>query len=180
MSLPLRLLLAALSAVLAWLAVMVPLPLSGRSLLQGAVFGALVLVPFLRSAQGRIGRAVLLVAGGMAIQLIAVHLAIRLFSLRPAITLDGLGVSSGVRLPFAVPAAAVTGALLVAALAQGVIPLRATGRLWALAAAAGLAGGLLLGFPQALPGGWLPGLVVWQALVCAALHFGGGQQARSP
>lgn len=164
MSLSVRLLLAALSAVVAWLALLLPLPLAGRSLLQGAVFGALVLLPCLGSLRGQIGRAVVLLAGGMLIQLLAVNLALQLFKAAPAIPLGG------VRLPFAIPAAALAGALLVAALAQGVIPVRAAGRLWALAAAAGLGGGVLLAFPHAWPGGWLPGLVIWQAGVCAALH----------
>lgn len=156
-----RALLAALSGWLAWLAAAAPWPLTGRGLLQGALFGALVLVPFLPgpwcgpSKSGAL-RAAALLAGGMAIQLTALNLAQHLLALGP--------------LWLAITAAAIAGALLVAVLAQAVIPLRASWRLWPLTTAAGLLGGLVLSFPQALAGGRLPGLVAWQVLVWAALY----------
>lgn len=160
-----RALLAALSGVLAWLAGSAPWPLPGRGLLQGAVFGVLVLVPFLAPGKGRAARAAALVAGAMAIQLVALNLARHLLAAGPP--------------SFAITLAGIAGALAVALLAQAVVPLRASWRLWPLAAAAGLLGGLLLGFPQAVPGGRLPGLVAWQTLVWAALSCGSGS-AREP
>lgn len=151
-----RLASAALSAVLAWWAGSAAWPLSARALAQGAIFGALVLVPFLPAGPGRGVRAAALVAGGMIIQLLALSLARHLLALMP--------------LSWAITAAGVCGALLVALLAQAVIPLRAPWPLWPVAAAAGLVGGLLLGFPGVLPGGRLPGLIAWQTLLWAALH----------
>jgi len=159
-----RVLLAALSGWLAWLAGSAPFPLTGRAVLQGAVFGALVLVPFLGPGRGRAVRAAALLAGSVAIQLTALNLALHLATLGP--------------LPFAITAAAIAGALLVAALAQAAIPLRATWPLWPLAAAAGLLGGLVLSFPPAMAAGRLPGLVAWQALVWAVLYATCGQTLR--
>jgi hypothetical protein len=163
----LRLLLAALSGQLAALATGLPWPLEDRSLLQGAVFAALVLVPFLASGRWRAGRALLLVSGGMVIQLIAVRVALRLYLHPP--------LSAHPRLWVATALAGTAGALLVAALARLVIPVLGGLQLWAPVALAGLLGGLALGLPSALGVGpaWTFGLVTWQVLVCAALHVGG-------
>jgi hypothetical protein len=165
-SCPLRLLLAALSGLLCGLVPALALPRDLSSLLQGAIFGALVLVPFLGSVRWRTARAVVLVAGGMAIQLMAVRLALHLYIHGP--------FASPVRLWSAVTPAALAGALLVAALGSAVIPLYADSRFWALATLAGLAGGLLLGLPSGLGAGpaWSFGMVAWQMLVCAALCCG--------
>jgi hypothetical protein len=173
-----RLQLAALSGVLTWLAGHLPWPLDGRCLLQGAVFGALVLVPWLGPVKGWAWRAAVLLAGGMVIQLMAVNLALLLLAHGAAFTLPDAGSSSGVRLPLAIPAAGIAGALLVAAVARVVTPVRRGWRLAALAAAAGLLGGALLASPQALPGGRMSGIVAWQVLVCAALQLAGVRPAR--
>jgi hypothetical protein len=164
---PIRLLLAALSGLLAGLVLALPWTLELRSLLQGAVFGALVLVPFLRPVRWRLARAVVLVAGGMAIQLIAVRLTVHLYTHPLAGAHPHLWV--------AITLAAIAGALLVAALAQAAIPLPGGSQLWAPVGLAGLLGGLALGLPPALgmSAGWTFGLVIWQVLVCAALYVGG-------
>jgi hypothetical protein len=168
----LRLLLAALSGVLAGLAMeRLSWPQAYRSLLQGGLFGALVLVPFLGAVPGRFGRALALVVGGMAIQVASVRIATSLYGL-PA-------VHARPWLAFA--AAGLAGALLVAALVTAVAPGRAGWRLWALVPSAGLAGGLLLAWPLLTHQGivWLHGFTAWQVLVCLALWLG-SQPSRAP
>lgn len=159
-----RLLLAAMSGSLGALSALLPLEHGIRNLLEGALFGAFVLVPLL-PPEGRcvpwLSRAAALVAGGMLIQRAAVQLAISLLR----------ATSGHLPLWIAITAAGAAGALLVAALARVAVPLRASGRLWTLAAAAGIVGGLMLSHASVLQLSpvRLIGFVTWQVLVCAAL-----------
>jgi hypothetical protein len=169
-----RLLLAALSGLLSSLSsIYLPLPSDYGHLLEGGVFGALVLVPFVGAVRWRIGRAIVLVAGGMAINFLAINLAIYLH--------DALAAHE--HLWTAITPSGLFGALLVAALTQVVAPLRAGWKLWAYVSVAGIAGGLLFSLPpvsnlgDAVP---IAGYVGWQVLVCAALYFGSERLARDP
>jgi hypothetical protein len=166
-----RLLLAALSGLLAW--AIMDWELTGALLLDGGIFGALVLVPFIAVPRHRIMRALALVAGGAVIHQIVVGLAANGYDnhLRdqPAIILSGL-----------------LGALLAAALTVLVAPLRPgwkTGwKLWVCVAASGIVGSL----PLSLLWGRVDGsslsfaatYVLWQVLVCASLRL--GSQPPSP
>jgi hypothetical protein len=149
-----------------------PLPLDLRALLQGAVFGGLVLVPFLAPDRWRIGRVLMLLAGGMLIHYLSVRLTGHLYG------------ASALHAPLWVvfTTAGIAGALLVAALGRAVLPLRAGWTLWTHTALAGLAGGLLLGLPSLLHQGqvWSGGFVAWQVLVCAALCLESARPAAGP
>jgi hypothetical protein len=164
LSWPIRLVLAGLSGVLSGLALMyLPLPQDERSLLQGAVFGALVLVPFLPLQRWCGVRSIALIAGGGAIQLTAARLARYLLLSLHAHRLT------------AISCAGVAGSLLVGVLARTLIPLHAGWRLWTSVTAAGLVAGVLLGSLPAHAGpAWIFGLVAWQVLVCAALCLAAG------
>jgi len=158
LSWPIRLALAGLSGVLSGLALYLPLPQDLRSLLQGAVFGSLVLVPFLPRQRWGGARSMALIAGGGAIQLAAVRIA------------RYLVLSGHAHLLTAITGTGVAGALLVGLLARALFLAHAGWRLWAAVSAAGLLAGVLLGSLPAHAGpAWLLGLVVWQVLVCAAL-----------
>jgi hypothetical protein len=165
-----RLLLAALSGLSAWPVASLPGPQDVRNLLSGAIFGVLVLVPFLDAPWAQIGRAIALVAGSMVIHSIAVKVAVSL-------------VWQHVPARIAMAMAGLIGALLVAALAQAAIPLRAGWKLWAYASLAGIAGGVVLDLlldtdRDAVAAA---GFAAWQMLVCLALHLGatGSLRARS-
>jgi hypothetical protein len=154
-------LLAVLSGLSTWPTASIPWPQDERNLLSGGLFGVLVLVPFLESPRAQIGRALALVAGGMAIHFIAVKLAVSL-------------VWQHVPLGIAVAVAGLLGALLVAALTQAAVPLRAGWKLWVYAGVAGIAGGLLLNLALDTnrDAAVAAGYAAWQVLVCLSLQAG--------
>lgn len=173
MSLQARLGLAALSGSLVWPLQQLPLPWEGATVLSGALFGALVLMPFLAAAHTQIGRALALVAGGAAIHLVCLKLAASLYG-------GALGPD------LAIMASGLIGALLAAALTCLVVPLAAGWLLWVCVGAAGLAGGFLVarwGLGTRLALLWMAAYAAWQMLVCAALYFGtleAGRAASKP
>jgi hypothetical protein len=130
----------------------------------GAVFAALVLVPFLPNFEGANKlRALALLLCGMLSYWSAVNLA----------GLDALGA-------FAMGLAGVCGALVVGIGARLFVPLVLRWDGWLMLAGAGLLGGVVLqlGFDAGLGMWtrhyeyWLPGHLTWEVLVCLALYYG--------
>jgi hypothetical protein len=169
--LPVRLLLAALSGLLCW--AMMYLELPGGLLLEGGIFGTLVLVPFIAAPRHRIGRALALIAGGAVIHQIVVKLAAN-------------GYDDHLRDQAAIIVSGLLGALLVTALTVLAAPMRPgwkTGlKLWVCVAASGIVGSLPLALLWAQDD-WSSlsfafTYVLWQVLVCASLRL--GSQPLSP
>ena len=136
--------------------------------LSAIVFGALVLVPYLAAAAGRVWRGLLLCAASAGSYRLAIWLAID----GP---LQDVAIAS-----FALAGAC---AALLCALAIVVLaPRPSNPRLVLLATAAGALGGAA--FMLDLPIHWLDELIVghlsWQVLVCAALHYGLAPARPSP
>ena len=172
MSWPKRVLLAAVSGVSTWPVHYVLDWLSGAwEVLDspyatyvpiGAVFGALVLVPFLPAWRQRIGSVAALVLGSIVIYGLAVQLAFEQYGpldleYETSIVVSGL-----------------LGALLVGVLAKVAVPLRTSVWSWAAVAGAGLIGGIVFSWAWSEGGdaSIVVGYVVWQVLVCLALGIG--------
>lgn len=128
----------------------------------GAVFGVLVLVPFLPVWRQRIGAVAALVLGSIAIYGLVVELA--------------LGRYGPLNLEYelAIVVSGLLGALLVGALARVAVPLRTAAWFWGAVAGAGLIGGLVFSWAWSTGGDAriTVGYVAWQVLVCLALASG--------
>jgi len=131
----------------------------------GAVFAALVLVPFLPNLEGANKlRALALLLCGMLSYWSAVNLFVRM---------DNPGA-------IAMGLSGVCGALIVGIGARLFVPLVLRWDGWLLLAGAGLLGGIVLqlgydaGFGMWTPDYeyWLPGHIAWEVLVCLALYYG--------
>ena len=139
--------------------------------LIGSIFGALVMVPFITTAQGRLYKAAGLIISSILIYAFAVELAWKQYS---PFYREGLLVE------FAV--SGTLGALLVTLAIVVIAPIRASRLLWFYAAVAGLIGGLaffgsfaLFGALQAEASWELSlflGYLSWQLLVFGALYVG--------
>ena len=143
----------------------------------GAVFSALVLVPYLPGLKGAsLLRALALLLCGSLSYWTAVYFAVD----------DDLNIQRNLPAFFAssviwIGIAGVIGALIVGIGARLFIPLALRWRGWLMLAGAGLLGGMILGI--SLDAGfsiwgptnydyWLPGHMAWQVLVCLALYYG--------
>ena len=130
----------------------------------GAVFAALVLVPFLPNLEGANKlRALALLFCGMLSYWSAVNLLVRL---------DELGA-------IAMGLSGVCGALIVGVGARLFVPLVLRWHGWLMLAGAGFLGGIVLHFGYDAGFGWthhyeywLPGHLAWEVLVCLALYYG--------
>jgi hypothetical protein len=133
--------------------------------LIGSIFGALVMVPFITTAQGRLYKAVGLIISSILIYAFAVELVYEQYShFYLAEFLVELAVSGTL------------GALLVALAVVVIAPIRASRLLWSYAAVAGLIGGLVF-FGALQAEAWeldviFLGYLSWQLLVFAALYVG--------
>jgi len=171
LTLPLRLLLAAIAGLLVWPAVLAGNWLGGRlprllldygPLCGGAVFGLLVLVPFIApAARHRVLRGAALVLAGAVIYALAVRSAV-----------DGYGLPIAGRA--AVSISGVLGALLSAAAASAIAPLSPRPRLWPYCAVSGLLGGLVVAAALDAESDLVVAAAhaVWEVLVCLALVVG--------
>jgi hypothetical protein len=181
--LPLRVLYALIASVLWW--IMSEIDLSSRSVFEsvfgtlsfstGAVFSALVLIPYLPSFKGVFKyKALALMLCGV----LSYWSALNLFRLADDLGLGEVAVFGE---------AGLVGAVIVGIGARLFIPLALSQRGWLMLAAAGCLGGLafpcLLPLEVTAPGSrhmleLLPGTVVWQLLVCLALYYGSDWRAR--
>ena len=175
-----RVVLALISALLWWALTEVDGVLSGSTrgfptYATGAVYAALVLVPYLPGLKGTlILRALaLLICGALSY-----YLAIRVFIWAPGI-LKEIG-----RLGFI----GILAALIIGIGARFIIPLAIRRDGWLMLAGAGLVGGVVIGIGYG-PGFsmvhvmngplLLPGHIAWQVLVCLALYYGSNRDAKS-
>jgi hypothetical protein len=161
----LRVVYALIASLLWWAIVESGEPLGLPFYGTGAVFAALVLVPFLPNLEGANKlRALALLLCGMLSYWAAVNLLVRM---------DELGA-------FAMGLAGVCGALIVGIGARLFVPLVLRWQAWLMLAGAGLLGGIVLqlgydaGFGMWTPDYeyWLPGHIAWEVLVCLALYYG--------
>ncbi len=139
--------------------------------LIGSIFGALVMVPFITAAQGKLYKAAGLIISSILIYAFAVELVYKEYSpdyLQPLVEFAVSGT---------------LGALLVTLAIVVIAPIRASRLLWFYAAAAGLIGGLAFFGSSALfaalqtKASWelslFLGYLSWQLLVFGALYVGG-------
>ena len=145
----------------------------------GAVYSALVLVPYLRDVRGlHMLRAIALLFCGALSYWSAVMLIE--YDLAPAPDfLKGLDEDSA--LAYSMAMSGMLGAAIVGFGARLLIPLPLSWSGWLMVLGAGLLGGIALGlsFGSGVSVGgnfsyqyWLPGHVAWQLLVCLALYYG--------
>jgi len=134
-------------------------------ILIGSIFGALVMVPFITAAQGKLYRAAGLIISSILIYALAVELVYKEYShFYLAEFLVELSVSGTL------------GALLVTLAIVVIAPIRASRVLWFYAAGAGLIGGLVF-FGALQVERWeidvlFLGYLSWQLLVFGALYVG--------
>lgn len=172
MTLPKRVLLAAVSGASVWLVheALDGLPEAWEAFDSqyatyvpvGAIFGALVLVPFLPVWRQRIGAVAALVLGSIVIYGLVAELALNQYG------------PLSLEYELAIVVSGLLGALLVGALAKVAVPLRAAGWFWGAIAGAGLIGGLVFSWAWSTGGDarMTVGYVAWQVLVCLALGSG--------
>ena len=183
----LRVINALIASLLWWAAVgIVGLPsryTGGHSgLVTGAVYGALVLLPYLPGLEGANKlRAVALLFCGV----LSYWSSITLFVWLGNFGFPGTSSNvPGALIPMGL--AGVGGALVIGIGARLLVPLVLRRSGWLMLAGAGLLGGVVLGIglPASIgPAGtidyryWLPGHVTWQLLVCLALYYGAEESA---
>jgi len=164
-SIQLRVVYALIASLLWWAIVKSGEPLGLPFYGTGAVFAALVLVPFLPNLEGTNKlRALALLLCGMLSYWAAVNLLVRM---------DELGA-------FAMGLAGVFGALIVGIGTRVFVPLVLRWHGWLLLAGAGFLGGVVLHFRYDAGFGmwthhyeyWLPGHLAWEVLVCLTLYYG--------
>ena len=149
----------------------VPSPLfSWWLIFHGAIFGILVMAPFVDVRSLRSLRVIALIVASI-------------FSYDAAMRVPGIRPSSIIFDPVSFMFAGLTGALLVATAIRFIAPLRAGPEYWAYTAAAGLSGGLIFYFTfdicdggpcrsawQIIP--YASGWIIWQTLVLLAMYEG--------
>ena len=134
--------------------------------LIGSIFGALVMVPFITAAQGKLYKAAGLIISSILIYAFAVELVYEEYShLYLAEFLVEFAVSGTL------------GALLVTLATVVIAPIRASRLLWFYSAAAGLIGGLVFFGALQAEGLWeldisFLGYLSWQLLVFGAMYVG--------
>ena len=134
--------------------------------LIGSIFGALVMVPFITAAQGKLYKAAGLIISSILIYAFAVELVYEEYShLYLAEFLVEFAVSGTL------------GALLVTLAIVVIAPIRASRLLWFYSAAAGLIGGLVFFGALQAEGLWefdigCLGYLSWQLLVFGAMYVG--------
>lgn len=133
--------------------------------LIGSIFGALVMVPFITAAHGKLYRAAGLLVSSILIYALAVELVYKEYS---PFDLPKLLVELAV--------SGTLGALLVTLATVVIAPIRASRLLWFYAAGAGLIGGCVffggLQVEAWTEGVFLLGYPAWQLLVFGALYVG--------
>jgi hypothetical protein len=130
--------------------------------LAGAIFGALVLVPFVGAKRSRAGRASALILGSILIYALTVELATDRYG---SLNLDN---------DTSILVSGALGAILVGILTTLAAPLRASRKLWAYVVVAGLVGGFLFNLAVYSPHAVVValGYAAWQVPVCWALYMG--------
>jgi hypothetical protein len=125
----------------------------------GAIFGALVLVPFVSDRRRRTGAIVALVLGSVAVYGLVVEFATKQYG---PLKLD---------YDVAIVVSGLLGAVLVGLLAKIAVPLKTPGIFWVAVSAAGLSGGFLfsLVWESDYDAIAATGFIGWQVLVCLAL-----------
>jgi hypothetical protein len=158
-----------------WFGGRCPYPFYGT----GAVYTALVLVPYLPDLRGlRWLRALALLLCGA----FSYWSAVSLFDSSIIPMPDFVkGLSDGLYLSYPMGISGILGAAIVGIGARVFIPLALRWSGWLMLLGAGLLGGVALGFAASAGVGvdgnnsygyWFPGHAAWQVLVCLALYYG--------
>ncbi len=145
----------------------------------GAVYTALVLVPYLPNVRGlNLVRAfALLLCGAFSYWMAVVFLASEWLSMPDFMRSMG----DGIWFAYSMGIAGTLGAVIVGIGARLLVPLTLRWSGWLMLLGAGLLGGVALGLgvnAGISAGGrisyehWLPGHVAWQVMVCLALYYG--------
>jgi hypothetical protein len=143
----------------------------------GAVFGALVLVPYLADLQGaKKLRALLLLLCGV------LSYGLAMYRFQAGWILTSPFPSDRAYLAMGLGEAGILGAMIVGIGARVAVPLSLRWYGWLMLAVAGCVGGLVLSTGYVAGIGhslgefnyvyWLPGHITWQVLVCVALFYG--------